>query len=210
MPLRVPTESLSPEQFDLLLAAGYRRSGWYFYRTACPNCSACEPLRIEASQFKATRSQRRTKKLGDRDLRTQFAAPTIDARRLELFNRHRSERRLSQEESGVDGSQYAAFLTNSHTEVLELSLWHQEQLIAVSITDVGAVSLSAVYCYFDPDFSQYSLGTYAILQQVEMTKAIGYRWLYLGLYVPANQHLKYKSNFGPNERFVAQQWARRD
>jgi len=191
---------------DQMLALGYRRSGWFFYKTQCPNCAACEPLRLEVAHFQASRSQRRAQNRGDRFLQTRIGPPTIDARRLELFNRHRMERQLSQEDGPVDSSEYQAFLVNSYTSVLELSLWLDEKLIAVSITDVGRHSLSAVYCYFDPDHAELSPGTYAILQQLNLARDRGFRWLYLGLMVAANAHLKYKTNFRPHQRLIADQW----
>jgi len=206
MPLQVPTSKLTPEQLDQMLAVGYRRSGWFFYKTQCPTCVACEPLRLDVDQFQASRSQRRAQKRGDRFLQTRIAPPSIDARRLELFNRHRSERQLNQGDGPVDMSDYQAYLVNSYTAVLELSLWLEEKLIAVSITDVGYDSLSAVYCYFDPDHAEFNPGTYAILQQLNLARVRGFRWLYLGLMVAANSHLKYKANFRPHQRLIAGQW----
>ncbi|MEO8269147.1 MAG: arginyltransferase [Aureliella sp.] len=208
MPLEVPTSELTPERFDRLLEAGYRRTGWFFYRTQCQHCSACEPLRLEVSQFRPTRSQRRAQKLGDRSLRIEVSTPVVDSKRLELFNRHRAERELSHGEARLDATQYRSFLVNSHTDVAELSLWYAERLIAVSITDVGFESLSAVYCFFDPDYAWLSLGTYAILQQVAIARGRGFRWLYLGMMVAGNSHLNYKANYRPHERRISGLWRR--
>lgn len=206
MPLEVPTSELTPERFDRLLEAGYRRSGWFFYHTQCPNCSACEPLRLEVAHFRPSRSQRRAQKLGDQHLRTEVSTPVVDSQRLHLFNRHRSERELSRGEAEVGESEYRSFLINSHADVAELSLWYEERMIAVSITDVGAESLSAVYCFFDPDYTWLNPGTYAILQQVAIAHRRGFRWLYLGMMVADNSHLKYKANYRPHERRIAGQW----
>ncbi len=206
MPLCIPADGLSAEQFDKLLLAGFRRSGWFFYRTQCPNCCSCEPLRIEVANFKPSRSQRRAKSLGDLQLETQIAVPLLDERRLELFNRHRSERNLSHGDVPVGEAEYCSFLLNSYVEVAELSLWFEGKLIAVSITDVGHTGLSAVYCFFDPDFAWLSPGTYAILQQIELARKRDLRWLYLGMMVAENSHLKYKANYRPHERFIAGNW----
>lgn len=206
MPLAVPTSGLTPDRFDLLLEAGYRRSGWFFYYTNCAHCSACEPLRLKVANFQPSRSQRRAQKLGDRHLRTKVHAPIVDPQRLELFNRHRTERDLSHGESDVGEAEYRSFLINSHVDVAELSLWYEERLIAVSITDLGATSLSAVYCFFDPDFAWLNPGTYAILQQIAIAQRRGFDWLYLGMMVAENSHLKYKANYRPHERRIAGQW----
>ncbi len=206
MPLAIPVGGLCPEQFDLLLESGYRRSGWYFYRTRCPNCRACQPLRLDVEHFRPSRSQRRAESKGARTLRTEVATPTIDSKRLELFNRHRVERRLNHGDDVVDEQDYRAFLVNSHTAVAELSLWHEERLVAVSITDVGSQSLSAVYCYFDPQYAWLNPGTYAILQQIALARHRNFRWLYLGMMVAANAHLKYKANYRPHQRRIDGRW----
>jgi arginine-tRNA-protein transferase len=206
MPLSIPTEGVCPEQFDRLLAAGYRRSGWFFYRTDCPACSACQPLRLDVNQFQANRSQRRAWSKGRLNLQIQLAEPTVDQSRLTLFNQHRIERQLTHDEVYATASDYRSFLLNSYCEIVELSLWHEGKLIATSITDVGQDSLSAVYCFFDPAYSRFSPGTYAILQQIELARATSRRWLYLGMYVAANCHLNYKAKFAPHQRLIAGKW----
>lgn len=206
MPLAIPVSGLCAEQFDQLLEAGYRRSGWYFYRTRCPSCRACEPLRLEVEHFCPSRSQRRAESKGAQYLRTELAAPTIDSNRLELFNQHRIERSLSHGDDVVDEQDYRSFLVNSHTAVVELSLWHDQRLVAVSITDVGCQSLSAVYCYFDPQYAWLNPGTYAILQQIALARSRNFRWLYLGMMVAGNSHLKYKANFRPHQRRIDGSW----
>lgn len=206
MPLSLPSGELTPEQFDQLLQAGYRRSGWYFYRTNCPKCSACEPLRIEVSEFRESRSLRRVRRAAQEQLRLEIAPPTLDRDRLALFNLHRQKRKLDRGEAPADEDDYTNFLVNSFCQVQELSYWYGDQLAAVSITDVGAESLSAVYCYFDPQFSGLSLGTYSILQQITLAQKLNKKWLYLGMFVAENTHLCYKARFGPHERLIAGEW----
>ena len=206
MPLSLPEGEITAEQFDELLAAGYRRSGWFFYRTQCAACQACEPLRIEVASFHESRSMRRVRKLGNANLRLQVDAPVLDDSRLQLFNKHRCERNLDRGEAPAAGDDYTSFLLNSFCEVWELSFWQNDQLIAVSITDVGKQSLSAVYCFFDPEFSWLSPGTFAILSQISLARQQGYKWLYLGMFVADTAHLCYKSRFGPHQRLQRGEW----
>ncbi len=126
MPLSIPQGRVTPEQFDAILASGYRRSGWYFYRTQCHECSACEPLRIEVSQFMESRSMRRARKLGEEHLRIEVAQPMLDEDRLRVFNLHRSVRKLDHGDAAADAFEYSSFLLESHCDGLEFSFWHQE------------------------------------------------------------------------------------
>jgi arginine-tRNA-protein transferase len=144
--------------------------------------------------------------LGDQHLKLQVAAPILDDERLRIFNAHRAGRRLDRGEPEADASDYSSFLINSFCEVLELSFWDGDRLVAVSITDVGENSLSAVYCYFDPAYSWLSPGTYSILNQISFAKKGNYKWLYLGMFVADNAHLCYKARFGPHERLRGGQW----
>ena len=206
MPLSLPQGNVTGEQFDAILAAGYRRSGWFFYRTQCKACQACEPLRIEVARFDESRSMRRARRLGDEHLQMQIAAPILNDERLRVFNAHRAGRKLDRGEPEADASDYSSFLLNSFCEVMELSFWDGDRLVAVTITDVGETSLSAVYCYFDPAYSWLSPGTYAILQQISFAQKDCFKWLYLGMFVAGNSHLCYKSRFGPHERLRNGQW----
>lgn len=213
LPLCIPTSAVTAERLDLLLAAGYRRTGWYYYRTQCPQCRACEPLRLSPQHFQPSRSQRRARKLGDQQLRVEWDIPSLDETRVRLFNKHRAVRGLSHRNEAMTARDYQSFLVNSTCPVLELQLWLEEQLVAISVTDVGATSLSAVYCFFDPDYSWLGLGNYAILQQIQQAAAPAgsspfgaKQWLYLGLYVHENAHLNYKAKYCPHELLIDGQW----
>jgi arginine-tRNA-protein transferase len=98
------------------------------------------------------------------------------------------------------------FLINTSCPTIELSFWLQNRLAAVSIVDCGQDSLSAVYTYFDPEFSDLSLGTYAIIRQFRWATRTNRTWLYLGMYVAQNRHLNYKGTFLPQQRFQQGNW----
>jgi arginine-tRNA-protein transferase len=142
---------------DELLSRGYRRSGRFFYRTQCPACSACESTRLNPATFRPTRSQRRAGKKGDEHLETRIGVPVVDQRRLDLFNQHRQQRKLDHGGAPVDAADYSGFLLSAPCDSVELSFWLEDELIAISITDVASESFSAVYCYFDPAASALAL-----------------------------------------------------
>lgn len=208
MPLEIPRAHVDPRQLDGLLDAGYRRSGWFYYRTACPGCQACEPLRVDIPRFVESKSLRRVRKRGDKSLRIAIAKPKCDAERLRLFNLHRTDRRMAREDGNATPEDYCAFLVSSWNPTSEISYWLGERLAAVAIVDVGQSALSAVYCYFDPELDYLSLGTYSILTQVRLAQAKKMRWLYLGMYVAENRHLRYKARYYPHERLQAGSWNR--
>jgi arginine-tRNA-protein transferase len=116
------------------------------------------------------------------------------------------QRDLAASKEAYSPEDFRSFLVDSCCESRELSFWFNEQLIGCSIVDFGADSMSAVYSFFDPDFSRFSLGTYAILKQFALAREIKKKYLYLGMYVEDNQHLRYKGRFAPQERFIHGRW----
>ncbi len=208
MPLEIPASAVSGQQLDYLLDMGYRRSGWFYYRTACPGCHACEPLRVDVPKFIESRSLRRVLKQGDAQLRVTIGQPKCDDLRLKLFNQHRIQRDMSRGDGPASADDYTSFLVSSWNATNEICYWLQDRLAAVAIVDVGIDSLSAVYCYFDPELDHLSLGTYSILTQARLARANDMRWLYLGMYVADNKHLRYKARYYPHERFQAGSWRR--
>jgi arginine-tRNA-protein transferase len=206
MPLRLPVGPVKPSVTDQLLAMGYRRSGDFVYNTACPACSECQPTRIELDRFRHSASMRRVMKRGNRDLVCEWGKPRVDAKRVWLFNQHRRQRGLCQGADDVDLEGYRMFLADSCCDTQELAIWLDEELVAVSIVDAGAMSFSAVYTHFDPHAMRYSLGTYALLRQIEHGIETGRKYLYLGMYVAENRHLNYKARFQPQQRLIDGQW----
>jgi arginine-tRNA-protein transferase len=208
MPLRLPARTLDREELDERLATGDRRQGYVLYRTACPACRACEPIRLDVHCFEPNRTQRRTLARGDRELRLEIGPPLIDTRRVELYNLHKQGRSLNDGQPPIDAEGYRDFLVHTCCDTFELRFLLGSELVGVAITDRGARALSAVYCCYDPSFSFLSLGSYSILKQLELCKVWGLRYLYLGLYIAESAAMAYKARFLPHERLLDGEWVR--
>lgn len=206
LPHRFPLAQLSPEEFDGRLEEGDRRSGVLLYRPQCPGCRACEPIRLDMRRFAPSRTQRRVHKRGDKLLTLHIGPPLVDLSRVELFNKHRTLRRLDHGDEPIDEQGYAHFLTETCCDTWELSYFLDQRLVCVAIADVGEDSMSAVYAYFDPELAALSLGTYSILKQAELCRRSSRRYLYLGFYIAQSPHMAYKAKFHPHERRIGNQW----
>ncbi|HEV8246510.1 MAG TPA: arginyltransferase [Polyangiaceae bacterium] len=206
LPLRVPTRMLRASEFDQRLEQGDRRQGMFLYRTACPSCRACEPIRLDVETFRASRTQRRTLLRGDAELRLEIGAPLADERRIELYNLHKEQRKLGENQSRIDLDGYREFLVMTCCDSFEMRYYRGSELCSVALVDRGSVSLSAVYCYYDPSRPGLSLGTYSILKQIELCKSWGLRYLYLGLYIAECDRMRYKAAFAPHQRLIDGAW----
>ena len=206
LPLRQPLANLTQRQVDRRLEVGDRRSGYLLYRPDCPNCQACEPIRLNLATFRPNATQRRVYRHAMEALETRIAEPTVDDARVELFNKHRALRDLERGDGPIDIAGYEEFLTDSCCETIELSYWHEGELAGVAITDVGKVSLSAVYCFFDPTIAGLSIGTFSVMRQVELCRTQRRQFLYLGFFVAGSPHMQYKAKFHPHERRLGGVW----
>ncbi|MBX3184433.1 MAG: arginyltransferase [Polyangiaceae bacterium] len=207
MPMRLPTRSLRRAEFNQRLEEGDRRQGLLLYRPSCPSCHACIPLRISLAEYQLTRGQRRVQRRGERELRVELGPLMADERRVELYNTHKSQRGLETHGPSTEDD-YREFLVHTCAESFEIRTYHQEHLVGVAITDRGTDALSAVYTYFDPAFSRYSLGVYSILTQLALCERWHLDYLYLGLYVSGCAAMRYKATYLPHERLLEGRWVR--
>jgi len=206
LPLRIPARGLERAELEQRLARGDRRQGLFLYRPACPSCAACEPIRLDLTRFQPNRSQRRTLKRGDQELRVELGEPIADPVRVALYNRHKALRGLSAGQGEVDVRSYREFLAMTCCDTLEVRYLRGSELIGVAIADRSTEALSAVYCYYDPSYERLGVGTYSILKQLELCRMWGLRYLYLGLYIAESLHMRYKARFLPHERLLDGQW----
>jgi arginine-tRNA-protein transferase len=193
------------QAYPLAVERGFRRSGGHVYRPHCAGCRACVAARVDATAFAPDRSQRRTlKRNADLELRVVPAQRTD-----EIFALYRRYLHARHADGGMDNpgeDDFDRFLASpwSPTRFVELRL--AGELLAVAVTDVLPQGLSAVYTFFDPDHAQRSLGTCAILRQIELTRQHGLPHLYLGYWIDGHPKMHYKSRFRPLQTFTAQGW----
>jgi arginine-tRNA-protein transferase len=97
----------------------------------------------------------------------------------------------------AEASDFRRFLTAPWSPTVFLELRADSRLLGLAVTDVCITGLSAVYTFFDPVESARSLGTFAILQQVELARRRGIPWLYLGFWIENHPKMDYKRRFRP-------------
>ncbi|KAK8736417.1 hypothetical protein OTU49_004992, partial [Cherax quadricarinatus] len=81
--------------------------------------------------------------------------------------------------------------------------WLDGRLIAVGVLDILPHCLSSVYFYYDPEFSFLSLGTYASLREIALTRELQRRvpslkWYYMGFYIHSCPKMRYKGRYNPS------------
>ncbi|MEZ6093291.1 MAG: arginyltransferase [Pirellulaceae bacterium] len=207
MPLRMPLQPLTPESMDHLLETGNRRTGEFVYRTQCPDCRECVPVRIDCNCFPFNSNWRRVLNRGNRLFRQEIGPMHCTKDRVDLFNKHRSMRRLAKHDAAIDADEYQWGFIKSCFQSFEIAYYDESnQLSCLAVCDQGKSSLSAVYTFYDPELKSASLGTYSILKQIEFCRTHNLRYLYLGFLVSGSVHMRYKKRFLPQQVLRGGEW----
>lgn len=200
-----PTHLIDPSTYGELVRIGFRRSGVFTYRPQCDACQECQPARVPVDQFAPNRSQRRIAKR----LQHLVASERILMFREEHYQLYQRYQSARHEGGGMDQDsrdQYAHFLLQTHVETRLVEFREEGVLRAVSIIDLLPDGLSSVYTFYDPDIPGGSLGTFAILWQIEQCRRLGLPNLYLGYWIRDSRKMAYKANFRPLEVYREGEW----
>ncbi len=195
---------------DNLARAGFRRVEYWVYKPVCPNCSACIPIRIPAGNgteggLNLSRNQRRVIKRNS-DLQRIILSNVSTSEHYALFRKYLNTRHDDGQMADMDFDSYTAMVTASPIETRLVEYRLEGDVIAVMMIDLQDDGLSAVYSFFDPDFSARSLGTYMVLDSAALAYDMKYSYVYLGYYVKDSVKMNYKSRFTPSEHLVNGKW----
>lgn len=195
---------------DTLSKQGFRRSQNVLYRPSCAECSACLSARIRVADFELSKNQKRTLRK-NRTLEREATSPWATEEQYALFRNYLDSRHAEGGMADMDIFEFAAMIeeTPIRSRVIEYSDRKRngrKDLTAVCLTDVLDDGLSMVYSFYDPEYAAASLGTYVILDHIEIAKSAGLPYVYLGYWVPGSAKMGYKSRFSALEIYYRGEW----
>ncbi|MEZ5731261.1 MAG: arginyltransferase [Paracoccaceae bacterium] len=196
---------------DALSKQGFRRSQNVLYRPSCAECVACLSARIRVADFQPNRSQRRVARRNEH-LRRDVTSPWATEDQFTLFRRYLDSRHADGGMADMDIFEFAAMIeeTPVKSRVIEYSApgtkSTKRDLAAVCLTDVLDDGLSMVYSFYDPDRAVDSLGTFIILDHIEIARRSNLPYVYLGYWVPGSRKMGYKSGFDALEIYKNGNW----
>jgi arginine-tRNA-protein transferase len=201
-----PSIALTSDIYSELINIGFRRAGNRIHRPNCLNCAQCISLRLAVSNFRANRNQRRTFNRNSNLNVTVVINPDY-SNYLSLYQHYIQHRHPESESMQEALSTFEDFLFSpwSDTFSIEFRLPTQ-QLVCVAICDPLIQGWSAVYTFFDINYSHLSLGTFSILKQIQLLKQRSLDYLYLGYWINDCDKMSYKTQFRPCEGYTNEQW----
>lgn len=201
----------APVLNDALSKQGFRRSQNVLYRPSCADCAACLSARIRVADFKPSRSQRRVAKR-NADLTRSVQATWAREDQFDLFRRYLDTRHADGGMADMDIYEYAAMVeeTPIRSRLIEYTAPDRDMgaagLTAVCLTDILDDGLSMVYSFYDPDQQGRSLGTFAILDHIDLAREAELPFVYLGYWVPGSPKMGYKAKFAGLEIYKQGVW----
>lgn len=197
---------------DSLSKQGFRRSQNVLYRPSCADCSACMSARIRVADFKPNKSQKRVARK-NAYLKRQARSPWATEEQFNLFQNYLETRHSDGGMAEMDVFEFAAMIeeTPIRSRVVEYETPEDTPnvdtgLTAVCLTDVFDDGVSMVYSFYNPDLARNSLGTYIILDHIEIAREAGLPYVYLGYWVPNSPKMGYKGRFSALEVYKNGAW----
>jgi len=193
--------------YTQLSQLGFRRSGEHIYKPDCPACSACVSIRLPIRDMRISKSQLRCIRRAQ-DLQFLHIEAFDSDEHYQLYEKYIIARHKDGDMYPPTKELFKNFLISSwaNSQFMEIRL--RSQLIGCAVYDPLLNGLSAIYCYFDPDYSRFSPGKLAILKQIEFARDNWLDYLYLGYQIDECSKMNYKTSFRPAEQFIKKQWKR--
>jgi leucyl-tRNA---protein transferase len=202
---RVPA-NLTSEAFGELLRRGWRRFGNYVFRPRCTSCSECRSIRVPVSDFRPSKSQRRTLRRNEH-IEAFVGPPSITDEHIELFNayhRDMTDRRDWPENTTSFQDYFESFIGRRYDFAREITYFDGDRLVGVGLVDVVDNAMSSAYFYHDPAWRKLGPGTFSALTEIEFARQSGLSHVYLGFWIRENQSMTYKARFRPHELLEGQ------
>jgi arginine-tRNA-protein transferase len=202
---------ITPGQLDMVLSKGWRHFGqiFYFYQEAekeekgTPNVFQVRPLRIRLSQFKRSKSQRRTWNRNT-DLAIKIRPYQRSDELDDLFHLHieRFTEDIPESLETFLGESKAP----SPTDTRQFEVRLDGKLIACSFLDIGKTSVSSIYAMFHPAEHRRRLGIFTMLLELDWAQLNNIDLYYSGYTYLEPSHYDYKKSFHGLEFFDWQTW----
>ncbi len=205
-------EKLTLTELDTYLERGWFRMGQSIFTTNFirfkSNVYSTIWLRVVLDDFLADSIQSKLTKRNAR-FRTNIQLATLTDEKEDLYTRYRNSLPFQPSDSLRHLLLGQADVSTIY-QTFEVTIHHDNQLIAIGFFDMGKTSAAGIISVYDPDYKRYSLGKYLIYLKMDFCKSEMLRYFYPGYFVPGYPFFDYKLTLaGPALQFLqlsSQKW----
>ncbi len=172
------------DNYEVLLANGFRRSGSTIYKPHCDNCSACQAIRLSIPGNKSFQKANDEPLNKAKSFHWEFK-DTMDDNWFDLYSRyitarHKSEPCIHQrKKNSYSSPKTSGLLHNTCISTMRTIFgWHRRYRCYVSLHQ-------CVLYLLRPDID-ISMGTLGVLFQIQHAQKEQKQWLYLGYQIEMN------------------------
>lgn len=192
------------EDYQNMLEHGWRRFGKMHFVPECKNCTKCVSMRIDVKNYKFSRSEKRVFKK-NLDTKLYIQAPTLTLDHLKLYDKYHYNMNKKKDwtYSPIEPAEYDRSYVQGKSEFTKEFLYvRDDKLIGVALVDILSNSISSIYCFYDHDYEDLSIGKFSILAQIKIAKELNIPYIYLGYWIKDHLSMGYKEAYEPFEVLV--------
>ncbi len=187
--------------YQLMLERGWRRFGKMHFVPECKTCNNCISMRIDVNNFVFSKSQKRVLSK-NKNTKVYIRPPSVTQEHLNLYDKyHRfmnDKKNWPYQEIKLED--YTRSYVDGKEEYSKEFLYIiDNKLVGVALVDILPQSMSAIYCFYDHDYSDLSLGKFSILVQIKIAKQLNIPYIYLGYWIKEHFSMGYKKAYSPFE-----------
>ncbi len=189
------------DAYQNMLEHGWRRFGKMHFAPECNDCTKCVSMRIDVKNYKFSKSEKRVFK---KNLNTKLyiQAPTLTLEHIKLYDQYHEtmNKKKGWDYSPIEISEYdRSYIQGKNSFSKEFLYVKNNKLVAVALVDILEKSISSIYCFYDHDYIELSLGKFSILTQIKIAKELGVPYIYLGYWIKNHLSMGYKELYQPFE-----------
>ncbi|MDY0320676.1 MAG: arginyltransferase [Arcobacteraceae bacterium] len=194
--------SCSKDEYLDMLQKGWRRFGKMHFVPVCKSCTKCISMRIIVDDFKFSKSQQRVLNK-NRDTKVFIQPPSVSYEHIDLYNKYHAymHDKKGWHYSPIDVTEYIRSYVDGKNGgfAREILYFVDDKLVGVALVDVLPEGISAIYCYYDHDYQDLSIGQFSILFQINIAKELKIPYVYLGYWIKDHFSMGYKEKYKPFE-----------
>lgn len=194
--------SVPARVMDELWAGAWWYLGTTFYRQANIHWrgenTPLVHLRMQLNQFAPSQSQRRILRRNS-DLRVEHRLAKVDDQRRELFHRHKE--RFSEGVPHALEDFVGPDPSCIPVPTVEFNVFAGDTLVAASYLAHGENAVASLYGFFDPQWSDRSLGLLTMLLEIQYARRSGLQLYYPGYALEKPSTMDYKKRFSGLESY---------